>query len=387
MRALHLPGVPSGQKPPFSFPDKPPSPSDLTYTATNYPDPDPPASPSEYAYLIRVLLTAFTRGELTWDEILAPARFSPFGGAIPGHDVVGVIDRIIPAPNSQAEPRFEQGDKVWALLDFDRDGAAATFTTAKESELGLTPRPPVSKNISDEDWDEELATLPLSALTGYQTLFTHGRLPLPTTTSATPNKRVLILGAAGSVGLPTTQLAKSAGFTVVATASASSADAISPFLTNSTDVLIDYTAPDYSSLANSFHTRGLAPVDLVVDCIGGEMLSSLLLTTNPPLSSIINPGSRVVTIVAPIKVYGPELSAQINANCTAASVEVDFFVVKPSGAELGVLGEWVREGKLRGHVHGGKLFALEEGRHAMEVTEARGRKGGGKVVVRVAKGA
>ncbi|KAJ9612947.1 hypothetical protein H2200_002888 [Cladophialophora chaetospira] len=386
MRALHLPGVPSGQKPLFSFPDKPPSPSHLTYTAADYPLPNPPASSSEHTYQIRNLLTALTRGELTWEEILAPACFHPHGGAIPGHDVVGMIEKVIPASTSHADPKFKQGDKIWALLDFDRDGAAATYAIAKESELSLAPKKPESEEISDEEWYERLATLPLSGLTAYQALFTHGNLPLPTTSpSTTPQKRVLILGAAGSVGLPTVQLAKAAGFSVVATASASSSHAIQPLLNPSTDTLIDYTAADYTSLPSSFHALALTSVDLVVDCIGGETLSSLLLTTTPPLSSIINPGSKVITIVAPIKVYRPTISAQITSNCANAGVDVKFFIVKPSGDELDVLGRWVREGKLKGHVHGARVFDLEHGREAMEVTEARGRKGGGKVVVRIAR--
>ena len=123
----------------------------------------------------------------------------------------------------------------------------------------------------------------------------------------------------------------------------------------------------------------------MVDCVGGSTLSSLLLTTSPPLTSIVNPGGRVITIAAPIKVYGPDVAAQITSNCTTANVEVDFFIVKPSSEELNVLGRWVREGKLIGHVHGEKVFALEDAREAMEVVEGRGKKGGGKVVIRIAR--
>ncbi|KIW94272.1 uncharacterized protein Z519_05588 [Cladophialophora bantiana CBS 173.52] len=395
MRSLHLPGVLYGAEPPFRFPDNPACPSDLQYTAADYPEPPvhgPDSStPSQHVYLIRVLTTALTRGELTWQEILEPSRFQPYGGAIPGHDVVGIVDRVLISPNAQSEPKFSPGDRVWALLDFDRDGAAATYTLALEKELSLAPSNPDSSAISEEAWVEQMATLPLSALTAYQALYTHGRLPLPSTdsplplSSSAPRKRVLILGSAGSVGLPTLQLAKASGFSVIATCSSASAPLITPLIDVSTDTIIDYTSEAYTSLPSSFASRSLPPVDVVVDCIGGSTLSTLLLTDTPALNTIINPGGRVITIVAPIKVYGAETAAQIHQNCARAGVEeVEFFVVKPSGEELDVLARWVTAGKLKGHVHQQQAFGLENGREAMEFAEARGRKGGGKVVLRVA---
>ena len=367
MRALHLPGIPSGQAPPFAFPDRPPAASDLTYTATGYPSPHAgPTTSSENTYLIRVLLTGLTRGELTWQEILEPHRFHPHGSAIPGHDVVGIVQEVDPCTTSQTKssPKFLHGDKIWALLDFDRDGAAAEYAIATESELSLAPKNPTLNVIPDSQWDDQLTTLPLSGLTAYQALFTHGRLPFPmfNTSPSSPPRRVLILGAAGSVGLPALQLAKASSFAVIATASSSSASLITPLLDlPNGDVLLDYTLPSFTSIASSFHSQSIPPVDLVLDCIGASTLTSLLLTTSPPLSTIISPGGKVITIAAPIKAYGPTISSQISSNCAASDVDVDFFIVRPNGAELDVLGRWTEEGKLKGHVHGGKVFGLEEG--------------------------
>ncbi|OQV05581.1 hypothetical protein CLAIMM_10299 [Cladophialophora immunda] len=391
MRALHLPGVPSGDEIPFHFPSKPPSALDLEYTSADYPDPDARttdfSASLQHFYLIRVLFTALTRGEITWQEILEPARFHSCGGAIPGHDVVGVVDKVFTSPKAESGPEFSPGDRVWALLDFDRDGAAATYTLACEKELSLAPSDPVSStNIADKTWEEQLATLPLSALTAYQALYTHGRLPLLSAESSPPSvashKRVLILGSAGSVGLPTLQLAKASGFSVVATCSSASAALVTSLVDITTDVLIDYTSEGYTSLPSAFDSRNLPPVDLVVDCIGGDTLSTLLLTSTPALNTIINPGARVVTIVAPVKVYGEETAEAIRRNCAGAGVEVEFFIVRPSGEELDFLARWVTAGKLKGYVQ--EVFELHQGRDAMQFVEARGRRGGGKVVLRVA---
>ncbi|KAL2424166.1 hypothetical protein ABEF95_011182 [Exophiala dermatitidis] len=362
----------------------------------------------QHIYLIRVLTTALTRGELSWQEILDPSRFHPYGSAIPGHDIVGIVDKIYPvsppvsssSPSSSTAPtapKFSLGDRVWGLLDFDRDGAASSFTIAYESELSLAPHPPPGVPLSRDKWDEELATLPLSGLTAYQALFTHGNLPTTTLLSkpsssppspsppVTPQtKRVLITGASGSVGIPTIQLAKAAGFHTIAVCSASSRPFVqgilsSPSASSCDHTIIDYRSSEYTSTPSTFQTQGLEPVDLVVDCVGGTTLQAILLRP----SSVVKPHGRIVTIVAPIHTFGPVLSAQIQQACAAAEIDaVDFFIVKPSAQDLAVLGGLVEQGRLRGQVDA--VFDLEHGREAMQLVESRGRRGVGKVVLRVA---
>ncbi|KAG9770443.1 hypothetical protein KCU88_g6607, partial [Aureobasidium melanogenum] len=403
MRALHLPAVPAGTQSPFRFPDHPPSPSDLQYTPSTYPEPSSSHlnSTAQPVYLVRVLTTALTRGELSWQEILDSSRFHPYGSAIPGHDIVGIVEKTYLASATTA-PKFSPGDRVWGLLDFDRDGAASSLCIAFESELSLAPHPPPGVSLSRAKWDEELATLPLSGLTAYQALFTHGNLstttlvskpssapptlppppPPPPQSPPVPPKRVLITGASGSVGIPTIQLAKAAGFHIVATCSASSRSFIDEILTSPScdHRIIDYTATEYTSIPSTFQTQGFKPVDLVVDCVGGTTLQSILLQP----SSVVRPHGRIITIVAPIHTFGPFLSAQMGQACTAAAVDaVDFFVVKSRAEDLAVLGNLVEQGRLRGHVDA--VFDLDHGREAMELVESRGRRRVGKVVLRVAE--
>lgn len=413
MRALHLPGVPSDSTPPFRFPDKPPKPTQLEYTALDFPDPKPSSSKasavaSSPSYLIRVLTTALTRGELTWAEILEPSRFHPYGSAIPGHDVVGLVEKVLlpdlPPPSGGVDqdetnshppsPKYSPGDKVWGLMDFDRDGAAATYTIALEHELSLVPSTP-SHISSPSQWDALLATIPLSGLTGYQALFTHGHLSASSLllTTPTPNStssprppqpplppRVLITGASGSVGIPTIQLAKAAGFHVTAVCSTSSQTFVNDTL--HADDIIDYTDPEFTSIPDAFTSQSRLPVDLVVDCIGSTMLQPILSSPSKVLKP--NSGSTIITIVAPIAVIAgtPQQATLNQAALDEAGVKADFFIVKPDGAELDILGNLVKEGRLRAHVD--EVFELEDGRAAMELVESRGRRGGGKVVLRVA---
>ena len=408
MRALHLPGVPDGSAPLFRFPDKPPSPTDLEYATADFPEPGPPPSPKATtpSYLIRVLTTALTRGELTWAEILEPSRFHAYGSAVPGHDVVGIVEKVFPpdpdpAPSTTTSeggvsqikgspPAYSPGDKVWGLLDFDRDGAAATYTVALEHELSLAPAMPAHMtNSSPSEWDALLATIPLSGLTGYQALFTHGHLPLSSLLSPAPKPqpspapsppRVLITGASGSVGAPTLQLAKAAGFHVTAVCSSSTLAFVANTLR--ADALIDYTSTTFTSIPDAFMARGLAPVDLVIDCTGSALLQPILAA---PSSVLVRDAGRIVTIVAPLGVLaGSEAQAARNQQAMDdAGVKAQFFIVKPNGVELGELEKLVGEGRLSGLVD--EVFTLEDGVQAMQVVESRGRRGGGKVVLRVAE--
>src|SRR5690242_3851488 len=98
MRALHLPGltVATNGKPPYSFPNEPAPASALEFTPEGFPEPEAAEGSdsgdgSDTVYKIRVLTTALTRGELSWSETLAPDRWRVHGGAVPGHDVVGIV--------------------------------------------------------------------------------------------------------------------------------------------------------------------------------------------------------------------------------------------------------------------------------------------------------
>src|SRR6201991_385344 len=146
--------------------------------------------------LVGVHAADITRGELEWPVDRLPA--------IPSYELSGVIEEVGTGVAGVAD-----GDEVFALTQFDRDGVAADYTAVR-AEL-LVPRPRALGHA-------ESAAIPMPALSAWQGLFDHGRLGA--------DGRVLIHGAAGNVGGVAVQLARAAGAHVIGTASAANQDRV-----------------------------------------------------------------------------------------------------------------------------------------------------------------
>ncbi len=117
-----------------------------------------------------------------------------------GFDASGVVEAI--GSNVKS---FSIGDEVFYSGDVTRAGSNAEFQTVQAA---LVARKPQSFSFT------EAAALPLVALTAWELLFermTDGQIPYGT--------EILIINGAGGVGSALIPLAKSAGLTVVATAS------------------------------------------------------------------------------------------------------------------------------------------------------------------------
>ena len=83
--------------------------------------PEPAHGPKDV--LIKVHATAITAAELTWPETVAREN------TIPGHDVAGTIVKV-----GAEVSGFKEGDEVFALTSFSRDGCAAEYAIASASE-------------------------------------------------------------------------------------------------------------------------------------------------------------------------------------------------------------------------------------------------------------
>lgn len=119
-----------------------------------------------------------------------------------GWDAVGTVTAV-----GNKTSRFKVGDQVYYAGDITRSGCNAEYQLIDERIVGFKP-----KNLTIA----EAAALPLTALTGYESLF--DRIKVNPETDK--GKTVLILAGAGGVGSITIQLAKKlANLTVIATAS------------------------------------------------------------------------------------------------------------------------------------------------------------------------
>jgi NADPH:quinone reductase-like Zn-dependent oxidoreductase len=180
---------------------------------------------------------------------------------IPNYDVAGVVIEV-----GEGVSGWSAGDAVVAFLPMTAPGAAAEYVAAPAGALAAAPR---TGELADA------AALPSVGLAAWQALFEHAGLKT--------EPSILINGAGGAVGGYAVQLAKQAGATVTATASARSHDRIRSY---GTDKIVDYTAtPVPQAVAGQQFdvVLNLAPtspeetahlVDLVAD--GGAFVTTVI---------------------------------------------------------------------------------------------------------------
>ncbi len=277
--------------------------------------------PEKGEALVRVHAAAITPDELDWPTDRLPA--------IPSYELSGEVVSLAPDVDTLAV-----GDDVWALSDFDRDGAAAEYIAVRDAILAPKPRTLAH---------EESAAVPLSALSAWQGLFDHGGLK--------EGERVVIHGAAGGVGHFATQLARARGAYVIGTTSPASADLARGF-----------GAHEVLNASDGDLGGSLDPVDLVFDTVGGARLER-----SPAL---IRPGGRLVSIAEE-----PKVGAE-------AKIETSYFVVEPNRQQLVALADMIDAGELHPSVD--SVFALTDARAAFERSLASGKRG--KVILRVVDG-
>jgi len=246
--------------------------------------------------LMRVRATGITPTELTWDETYRNEDGSVRIPSIPGHEPSGVVEKTAPDVTD-----FREGDEIYGLADFPRDGAAAEFAAVRATNLALKPR-----SISHV----QAAALPLSALTAWQALFEHAHLA--------EGQTVLIHGGAGGVGTLAVQLARWRGARVIATASARDAALVRSL---GADDVIDYHGARFDDIVRD--------VDVVVDGVGGE--------TRERSWRVLRKGGVLVTLVSPIPADVAEQH----------SVRGVFFIVTGNRSQLDQITALVDAGKLR----------------------------------------
>jgi NADPH:quinone reductase-like Zn-dependent oxidoreductase len=162
-------------------------------------------------------------------------------------------------------------------------------------------------------------------------------------------QRILILGAAGNVGAYAVQLAARAGVHVIATARPTDTDYIRSL---GAEIVIDFKT-------ERFEDR-VAPVDAVIDAVGGDTRDRAFRT--------LKPGGILVSIVSTDHL--PERS----------DVRTAFFYAEVTTARLDNIGGLLDRGELVTQV--GTVLPLEQARAAHEMLAGAPHKRG-KIVLSV----
>jgi len=173
-----------------------------------------------------------------------------------GYDASGTIEAVGPGVTDLAP-----GDEVWLTPEIfgNRNGSYAEFLVAPAR---IVARKPTVLS------HEQAAAVPLAGGTAWEALVR--RLALR------PGETVLIHGGAGGVGSFAVQFAKVLGARVLATASASSQQALRQL---GADVALDYRADDVFEAAAAENAG--AGVDAVLDLVGGDTIARSVEVTRP----------------------------------------------------------------------------------------------------------
>ncbi|MFD0635112.1 NADP-dependent oxidoreductase [Catenulispora yoronensis] len=282
--------------------------------------PDPFAATGDV--VVRVRAAGIVPDELSW-----PATWTTRAGAdrtpvIPTHEVAGTVAEI-----RYGTTGFAVGDRVVGLTDWHRDGAAAELVAVEARNLV-----PIPAGLDDLT----AAALPVSGLTAWQGLFTHGGLRAGQT--------VLVHGAVGATGSIAVQLARSAGARVLGTGLPADEE---PARKAGVDVFVDVTTTALSDLDER--------PDLVFDTVGGDALAAS--------AAVVADGGAIVSIIAP------------PPNPPAGGRAV-VFIVEPDRAQLAELVRLAAAGEIGTRV--GAVFPLDEARDAFT---AKKRGIGGKILL------
>jgi NADPH:quinone reductase-like Zn-dependent oxidoreductase len=274
--------------------------------------PEPSAAINDVVVQIRA--SGFVSTELEWPSTWTDRPGRDRTPSIPGHELAGIVTAL-----GYGTTGLSVGQRVFGLADWYRDGTLAEYVAIEARNLAPLP--------GDVDFTVG-ASLPISGLTAWQGLFQHGRLQA--------GQSVLAHGAAGAVGTMVTQLARDVGAYVIGTGRASDREKA-----------LDFGAHEFLDL-ESDTMEDIGEVDLVFDVIGGDVQTRS--------AALIRAGGTLVSIVGP-------------AEARAADRLAVDFVVEADRAQLGEIGQRVRDGRLRTNI--GATASLDDAVATLNSTERR----------------
>ena len=279
-----------------------------------------------------VIVRVKAAGVGPWDALIREGKteLPIYPPIVLGSDLAGIVESI-----GDGVGGFEKGDEVYGSTNSNFIGAYAEFAACSAK---MIARKPESLNFI------EAGGAAVVAVTAWQMIHDYAH--------AKAGQSVLIHGAAGSVGACAVQLAKLARLKIIATASAGDADYVRGL---GAEKVLDYRGARFED--------SIAPVDIVLDLVGGE--------TQERSFRVLRPGGILVSVVQPIpdgveKKYG---------------VKAVFFYVDVTTERLDTLTELFDGGDLRVKV--GTVLPLDQAPKAHEMLAGAAHKRG-KIVLEVA---
>lgn len=232
----------------------------------------------------------------------------------PGTEIAGTVRAL-----GEGVTNARVGDRVIAFVGL---GGFAEQALAKAHTLIALP-PGID--------DEVAASFTMAYGTSYHALVDRGALKAGET--------VLVLGAAGGVGLAAVEIAKAAGARVIA--AASSDDKLDVCKAHGADALINYSTQDLRAALKD--ANGGKPVDVVYDPVGGGY-------TEPALRSIARRGRYLVIGFANGEIPKIPLNLPLLKEASIVGVFWGEFArhePKANAAAMATLLGWMREGRLK----------------------------------------
>ncbi len=285
----------------------------------------PPPSIQNNQVLIKVHSAGIN--PLDWKIRKGELRFL-LGAKFPiilGNDVSGVIMDV-----GKSVKNYKIGDEVYCLLDaspkpsltgFAISGAYAEIAVTREDTLSLKPHLMTH---------QEAASVPLAALTAYQTLRYKAKIK--------KGDKVLINGASGGVGIFATQIAKAAGGKVTAICSKRNQELVCSL---GADATFDYKKQNITELIEKFNII----YDVAVN-LSFSKCRKILAKNGVFISNLANPLNILSNTLYPaFKFMG-------------FKKKNTFAWVKSSGEDLKTITKMIENGELRTVID--RIYSMDE---------------------------
>jgi len=222
-----------------------------------------------------------------------------------GADYAGVVEAV-----GSNVTTFKLGDEVFGA----RSGAMAEYVL-QPAERSIVLKP---ENITFE----QAAAIPIAAVTALQGLRDSGQLRA--------GQKVLINGASGGVGTFAVQIAKALGAEVTGVCSTRNVELVRSL---GADHVIDYTKENY--------TEGTERYDLVLDNVGNHSVLATRRVLKPEGILVLVSGPKSDPWIGPLWRV-----AELFVMSPFVSNEMTFFIARLNPADLKILADLVREGKV-----------------------------------------